>query len=312
VRAIVTGGAGFIGSHVVDALVAAQHDVVALDDLSNGRRENLAASGAPLVETDVRDADAVAAAFDRFRPELVFHLAARTQVKRSIETPAYDARINVEGTINVLEASRRVGARRVVNTSTGGAIYGDSTTLPTPESALPQPKAPYGMSKLAAEGYCDLYRRLHGLSTVTLRYGNVYGPRQDPFGEAGIVAILCGAAARGRPVTIFGDGRQTRDYTFVEDVAAANLAAARADASGSLNVGRGAQTSVLDLVHELGAIAGRPLEVVHAAARPGEVRHSSLDPARAAVELGWRAELDVRAGLARTFAFVVDAVGAPS
>jgi UDP-glucose 4-epimerase len=303
-RALVTGGAGFIGSHVVDALTARGDEVVALDDLSNGRRENLASSAAELAVVDVRDDGAVRALFEEVRPELVFHLAARTQVRRSIETPAHDARVNVEGTINVLEAARRTGVRRLVNASTGGAIYGDADTLPAREDTPARPKAPYGQSKLAAEGYCELYRRLHGLSTVTLRFGNVYGPRQDPFGEAGVVGIFCASFLRGDAPRVFGDGLQTRDYAYVGDVTAANLAAADADAGGAFNVGRGVETSVLDLVSILGDLTGATAQPDHAPARPGEVRRSALDASRARAELGWAAEVDVRDGLERTLAFV--------
>ena len=302
-RAVVTGGAGFIGSHLVDALVARGYEVVVLDDFSTGRRANVAAD-ATLNECDVRDGAGVLELLAEARPEIVFHLAARTQVRRSVETPAEDARVNVEGTINVLEAARRIGVRRFVNASTGGAIYGDADRRPTPEDAPARPNAPYGQSKLAAEGYVDLYRRLHGTSTVTLRYGNVYGPRQDPYGEAGVVAIFCGRIIGGERLVVFGDGRQTRDYVYVEDVVAANLAAADADASGPFNVGHGVQTSVLELVRALSRIVGRDVEVEHTDGRAGEVRFSALDPSRARRGLRWRARVDLADGLARTLAFV--------
>lgn len=303
-RAIVTGGAGFIGSNLVDALLARGDEVTVVDDLSTGRRENLdgaVAAGAELVELDIRDAAALADVAERAQPEAIFHLAAQIDVRRSAADPAADARINVEGTINVLEAAQRVGAR-VVNSSTGGAIYGEGRTIPAPEDHPVAPEAPYGQSKFAAEGYCELFRRLHGSSTVSLRYGNVYGPRQDPLGEAGVIAIFCGKALAGERPTVFGDGLQTRDYLYVGDVVRANLLAADSDAGGAFNVGTGVQTSVLDLVEALAPHATGTFQPEMAPERPGEVRHIALDATRARTELGWAAEVDVPAGLARTLA----------
>jgi UDP-glucose 4-epimerase len=302
-RALVTGGAGFIGSNLVDALLARGDEVTVVDDLSTGRRENLdeaLASGAELVEQDIRDATAVAATFERARPEVVFHLAAQIDVRRSVAETAFDARVNVEGTINVLEASRGVGVRRIVNTSTGGAIYGEGRILPAPEDHPVAPEAPYGQSKFAAEGYCDLYARIHGLATVSLRYGNVFGQRQDPLGEAGVVAIFCGRLLAGERPTIFGDGRQTRDYVYVGDVVEANLAAAHSEIAGPVNIGRGVPVSVLDLVDALGRLAGRDLDPEFAPRRPGEVQDIHLDVARARAELGWEARVGVDEGLERT------------
>ncbi|MEX1140888.1 MAG: NAD-dependent epimerase/dehydratase family protein [Thermoleophilaceae bacterium] len=301
-RTIVTGGAGFIGSNVVDGLLARGDDVTVIDDLSTGRRENLdgaLAAGAELVELDIRDQGAVVDVAERVRPEAILHLGAQIDVRRSAADPAADARINVEGTINVLEAARRTGAR-VVNSSTGGAIYGEGRTIPAPEEHPVAPEAPYGQSKFAAEGYCELFRRLHGASTVSLRYGNVYGPRQDPLGEAGVIAIFCGKALAGERPTVFGDGLQTRDYVYVGDVVRANLLAADSDAGGAFNVGTGVQTSVLDLVEALAPHADGPFEAEMAPERPGEVRHIALDATRARTELGWSAELDLPAGLAFT------------
>ncbi len=215
------------------------------------------------------------------------------------KSPADDATANVLGTIGVLEAARVVGARRVVNTSTGGGLYGDADVLPTPEDHPIRPLAPYGQGKYAAEGYCELYTRLHGLSTVSLRYGNVYGPRQDVHGEAGVVAIFCGALIDGRRPTVFGDGRQTRDWVDVSDVARANLMAAEADVTGPFNIGRGEETSVLDLIDALNDVADRgPLaEPEFAPERPGEVSRSCLDVDRARRELGWQAQVELRDGL---------------
>ena len=302
-RALVTGGAGFIGSNLVDALVDRGDEVTVLDDVSTGRRENLdraVAGGAELVEADVRDTEAVTRACERARPETIFHLAAQIDVRRSVADPVHDLEVNVGGTINVLAAALYAGVRRFVNTSTGGAIYGEAQILPAPESHPVAPEAPYGQSKFAAEGYCELFRRLHGLSTVSVRYGNVYGPRQDPLGEAGVIAIFCGKLLAGEQPTIFGDGNQTRDYVFVGDVVEANLAAAERDAVGAINIGTGTETSVLDLVDVLRGLGDGPFEAEHAEVRPGEVRQNALDPSRAQAELGWRAQVSVREGLART------------
>src|SRR3954452_12240852 len=250
-RALVTGGAGFIGSNLVDALLDRGDEVTVVDNLATGRLENLDAArrrGIAFSETDITDPERLRKAFANARPDIVFHLAAQIDVRKSIENPAWDAGINVAGTINVLEAARGAGVARVVNTSTGGAIYGDVDTIPTPETTPPRPMAAYGTSKLCAETYCGLYERLYGLSTVTLRYGNVYGPRQDPLGEAGVIAIFSGRVLDGGRPTVFGSGEQTRDYIHVDDVVRANLAAADSDATGAFNIGRCEEVSVLDLV----------------------------------------------------------------
>lgn len=302
-RTMVTGGAGFIGSNLVDALVGGGASVTVLDDLSTGRRENLAAAlaaGARLHEASVAEPAAVLEAFAAARPEVVFHLAAQIDVRRSVADPAFDALVNVEGTLAVLEAARRAGARRVVYVSTGGAIYGAAPTFPTPEDAPIAPLAPYGQSKYAAEGYCSLYARLHGLSTVTLRLANVYGPRQDPLGEGGVVAIFCGRLLAGERATVYGDGEQTRDYVFVGDVVEAARGAAEAAGTAPLNVGSGAETTVVELAAAMRALDAGPFETDHAPERPGEVRRSCLDPARAAAEIGWRPRTSLGEGLRRT------------
>jgi UDP-glucose 4-epimerase len=306
--ALVTGGAGFIGSNLVDALLAQGGQVVVVDDLSTGRRANLDAAleqGATLHELDICDADALGALFERVRPELVFHLAAQIDVRRSVADPAADARVNVEGTINVLAAAHAAGARRVVYSATGGAVYGEAEQVPTPEDAPAQPLAPYGQGKLSGEGYCALFTRLHGLSTVALRYANVYGPRQDPLGEGGVIAIFCGCLAEGRTPTTYGDGAQTRDYVYVGDVVAANLRAAELDVTGSLNVGTGVETSVLDLVGAFRTLeGGDAFEPVHAPARAGEVLRSCLDASRARELLGWEPQVPLADGLRHTLATV--------
>jgi UDP-glucose 4-epimerase len=304
VRAIVTGGAGFIGSNLVDALLARGDGVLVVDDLSTGKEANLAAAlaaGADLRVLDIRDGAALTTLVGAIAPEVIFHLAAQIDVRKSVADPAWDAGINVQGTINVLEAARAHGVARVVNSSTGGAIYGDAELIPSPETTTPLPEAAYGQSKLSAEGYLGLYERLYELSSVTLRYGNVYGPRQDPLGEAGVIAIFCGCVENGSQPTIFGDGRQTRDYVYVGDVVTANLAAAGAEVGGPINVGTGRETSVLEIVDHLAAIAGaRDFTPIFQPARLGELARSCLDIRRAREMLGWAPEIELHEGLRMT------------
>jgi UDP-glucose 4-epimerase len=306
-RALVTGGAGFIGSNLVDALLDRGDEVTVIDNLSTGRVENLDAArrrGIAFHEADITDAERLRTLLAGSPPDIVFHLAAQIDVRKSIDDPGWDASVNVGGTINMLEGARRTGVARVVNTSTGGAIYGDVDTIPTPESTTPRPMAAYGTSKLCAETYCGWYERLYGLSTVTLRYGNVYGPRQDPLGEAGVIAIFCGRMMSGRRPTIYGDGRQTRDYVYVADVVAANLAAAsHPEAHGVYNVGTGREYSVLEVLGALRRAAGLDeddLQPEFAPARLGELQRSALDVSRARAELGFRAEADLDEGMRRT------------
>jgi UDP-glucose 4-epimerase len=293
-RALVTGGAGFIGSHLVDALLDRGDAVSVVDDLSSGRRERVP-DGVALHVTDIA---AIADAMAAERPDVVFHLAAQVDVRKSVADPAHDARVNVAGTASVLEAARVAGARRVLLASTGGALYGESAALPTPEASPLAPFSPYGASKAAAETYLALYTRLHGLSTMALRFGNVYGPRQDPHGEAGVIAIFAGASVEGREVTVYGDGSQTRDYVYVGDVVSGFLAAADSTATGPVNVGTGIETSVLELVDAIG------VEPRFAPARTGEVARSCLDVSRAAELLDWRAEVTLAEGIERTLAAV--------
>jgi UDP-glucose 4-epimerase len=308
VTVIVTGGAGFIGSHVVDALLARGERVVVIDNVSTGRMENLEAAiaaGAELIEADIRDAARMREIVGEARPDAIFHLAAQVDVRLAVADPGFDADINVGGTIAMLEAAREAGVGRFVNTSTGGALYGEADRIPTPEDEPVQPMAPYGQSKYAAEGYCDLYRRLHGLSAITLRYGNVYGPRQDPLGEAGVVAIFCGRLDRHERPTVYGDGKQTRDYVHVDDVVAANLVALDCEEHGSFNIGRGEETTVLELVDALASIDGADwFEPEFAPARLGEAQRSCLDCSRARETLGWEARTSVAEGLPQTVASV--------
>jgi UDP-glucose 4-epimerase len=298
VRVVVTGGAGFIGSNVVDALLERGDEVHVLDDLSHGRRDNVA-DGAQLHEGDIRrDAASV---FVEVRPDVCFHLAAQIDVRVSVERPELDADVNVVGTLQVLEAVREHGTKLVFS-STGGAIYGECDG-PAPEDHLRAPLAPYGVSKLAAEEYIAAYNRLYGSTHVSLRYANVYGPRQDPHGEAGVVAIFMNALRDGRTPRIYGDGSQTRDYVFIGDVVAATLAAA-GHAGGVLNVGTGVETSVLDLYERIQRAAEIERPAEHAEPRAGELQRSVLDPSLAERELGWKAERSLDEGLAATWAWI--------
>ncbi|MBI5309644.1 MAG: GDP-mannose 4,6-dehydratase [Actinobacteria bacterium] len=302
-RALVTGGAGFIGSNVVDALIERGDEVHVLDDLSTGRQQNLdgaLASGAGLTEGSIADRATVDRVLGEFKPETIFHLAAQIDVRRSVADPAFDAGVNVVGTINLLESARDHDVARVVFSSTGGAIYGEASVIPTPESALPLPEAPYGQAKLAAEGYLGLFERLYGMSTVSLRYGNVYGPRQDPLGEAGVIAIFCGRALAGERPTVYGDGTQTRDYVHVDDVVAANLAAAGSNVTGAINIGTGHETTVLTLVDALAPHAAGDFTPAFEPPRLGELPRSALDVSRAGEALGWKASVSIEQGLPAT------------
>jgi len=311
-RSLVTGGAGFIGSNLVDALVARGDEVTIVDDLTTGRRENLdeaLAAGARLVELDIRDRARLVDTVATAAPERLFHLAAQIDVRKSVADPAFDASINVAGTANVLEAVRAAEVPRLIFSSTGGAIYGEGEgrDLPLREDTAVAPLSPYGQSKQAAELYLGLYERLYGVSSVCLRLGNVYGPRQDPLGEAGVIAIFCGALRAGTRPTVYGDGLQTRDYIFVGDVVAAMLAAADSLATGPINVGTGIETDVLDLVRALADRGESPFEPEFAPPRTGEVQRITIDPSRAATELGWRP----RTGLAEGLELTLRSLGAP-
>ncbi len=280
--AVVTGGAGFIGSHLVDALLAAGRRVLVVDDLSTGRRENLPEE-AELHAVDIRSEEAARLVAES-GVDVVFHLAAQMDVRRSAADPTFDASVNILGTLNLLQAAVAGGVRQVVFASTGGAIYGDQEVFPAAEDHPARPLSPYGVSKLAGERYLYYFHREHGLDAVCLRYGNVYGERQNPHGEAGVVAIFLGRLLAGEPCTIHGDGLQTRDYVHVADVVRANLGVAGRPGFATYNVGTGIETSVVELYRRIAEAAGADAEPVHGPGKPGEQRRSSVDPSRLIAE----------------------------
>jgi UDP-glucose 4-epimerase len=308
-RALVTGGAGFIGSHVSDALLAAGWSVTVLDDLSSGKREQVPAA-AQFEQADIRSADA-AKLVREGKFDLLCHLAAQMDVRRSVADPSFDADVNIRGSLNLLESVRSSGhPTRVIFASTGGAVYGDFVEPPNVETYEKNPESPYGIAKFSVELYLAYYARVHGLDYVALRFANVFGPRQDPHGEAGVVAIFCQRLLAGTPLTVFGDGSQTRDYVYVGDVARAHVLAAsrtaipagRVDERG-INLGTGRETSVLDLANALMRASGRSTALEHAPARAGEQRRSVVSIEKAGRVLGWTPEVTLEDGLARTYSW---------
>jgi UDP-glucose 4-epimerase len=308
-KVLITGGAGFIGGHIADAYIANGDRVWIIDDLSTGRAENIP-DAAEFVHASIND-EAVPELFDKVGGfDIVSHHAAQADVRKSVADPRFDARVNLDGFLNVVEAARRTRLRRFVFVSSGGVVYGEPEARPTPETAAKQPLSPYGVSKLAAEYYLNYYHRIHGLDYVALRYSNVYGPRQDPHGEAGVVAIFSTRLIEQKPLTIYGDGHQTRDYVFVKDVVTANMILGDVElpASGELdhrafNVGTGIETSVVQLAESLARAAGRSPEIVHADARPGELMHSSLDATKLRAT-GWKPAQTLDDGLRATYEYI--------
>lgn len=309
-RTVVTGGAGFIGSTLVDRLLAEGHRVDVIDDLSSGSLSNLSEARAnrdhefKLHQIDIRQPSTVDLVA-RLEPEIVFHLAAQADVRVSVADPVLDAHINVIGSLNVLEGARRGGSRKVVFASSGGTIYGepDASELPVRESHPQAPVSPYGVAKKVVTDYLNVYRELHALEYTSLAMANIYGPRQDPHGEAGVVAIFAGLLLEGKPCTIYGDGRQTRDFVYVDDAVDAFVRAAERGSGLLCNVGTGVETSVNDLYRTMAAAAGFDGDAVYGPARPGELARSSLDPGRAAIHLGWEPWTDLATGVAEVLSY---------
>jgi len=307
-KVLVTGGAGFIGSHVADRILEAGHEVTVLDDLSSGKREQVP-NGARFVHADIRSEAASKLIRDE-RFDAVVHQAAQIDVRKSVTDPRFDADVNLSGLLNLLEAATAAGVKRFLFASSGGACYGEQEVYPAPETHPSRPVSPYGVSKAAGELYLGYYAAEKKLSYCALRYANVYGPRQDPMGEAGVVAIFSGRCLAGSTCTIYGDGKQTRDYVYVGDVARANLLALTSDYVGPLNVGTGVETDVVELHRRIAAATGSAHGPKFDAARPGEQRRSCIDPAKAGRMLGWRPEVTLEEGIARTAAFFRDRLAA--
>jgi UDP-glucose 4-epimerase len=301
-RVLVTGGAGFMGSHLADALISRGDEVAVVDDMSAGRPGRVPDT-AVTHKVSVTEVDALGALVAEFRPELICHLAAQIDVRVSVAHPAFDAEANIIGTVNVLEAARSVGAR-VLFCSTGAVIYGRDAPIPSLEDVLPLPESPYGVAKHCGEQYVALYNRLHGTSHAVLRFANVYGPRQDPAGAAGVVAIFCAQALAGERPTIYGDGRQTRDYVYVGDAVGAFLAAADRGRPGTWNIGSAIEISVLRLVEVISQVAGQSIDPVFAPARPGELLRGALASERAERDLGWAVSTPLADGVARTYRWI--------
>jgi UDP-glucose 4-epimerase len=300
-RAVVTGGAGFIGSHLVDRLLAENYEVLVIDDLSNGFEENVHAP-ARLEKLDIVD-QKVLQVFADFKPQKVFHLAAQANVRVSLENPMFDTRVNAQGTLNILEASRLNGVEKFIFSSTGGAIYGDPDNNPCPESTPCEPLSLYGANKLVAEHYIDVYKSSFNLPYTVLRFANVYGPRQNPHGEAGVVAIFAELMLQGKQPVIFGDGSKTRDYVHVEDVINAIILAADKGGPTIYNVGMGVETTDQEVFDAVAAAVGYEEKPNYGDFRPGEVNHISLDANKLRKDLGWTTKYDFRSGVEQTVPF---------
>jgi UDP-glucose 4-epimerase len=301
VKVLVTGGAGFIGSHVCDEFVRGGHEVIALDNLSSGKKENLDPK-VRLAQLDIRSPEA-AELIRAEKPQVICHLAAQMDVRRSVEDPRFDAEANILGFLNLLEAARQSDVKKVIFSSTGGAIYGEQDVFPAPESHPTRPVSPYGVSKASGELYLGYYKAQYGLNYIALRYANVYGPRQNPHGEAGVVAIFSQRIASGQTCTIFGKGTQTRDFVYGPDVARANYLAFQSDYVGAVNIGTGIETDINELYRLLAEAAGSPLKAIHAPGKPGEQMRSCIDHALAKKVLGWEPRVAVREGLKQTLEY---------
>ena len=305
-KILVSGGAGFIGSNLADALIEKGHEVAIVDNLSTGTKENINKK-AKFYEVDVTDKEALAKVFDEFTPDAIHHLAAQISVRHSTEDPAEDVHTNVIGTINLLSLAVKNSVKKFIYSSTGGAIYGDQAPKPTTEEAKEEPVSPYGIDKLFSEKYIHYFASLSKLQTVCLRYANVYGPRQNPHGEAGVVAIFAGKMLKDEPVTVNGTGEQTRDYVYVADVVAANLAALESESPGPFNIGTGKETSVNQIADYMKEISGCKSEIRHTEGKPGEQMYSSLSSAKAEKELGWSAKIEIKEGLEKTIDYFKNA-----
>ena len=297
-KILVTGGAGFIGSNVADALINEGYEVAVVDNLSTGKKENLNPK-AKFYNVDIRDMDAIQSVFQEFRPEIVYHLAAQIDVRKSVANPAFDAEVNVVGSANLFKLAVDFGVKRIIFSSTGGALYGQVDEIPADEDTPIRPICAYGVAKYCTEQYLDYFKRLYGIERVILRYANVYGPRQDPLGEAGVVAIFTGRILKGEPITIFGDGNQTRDYVYIGDIVSANLLALNGR-EGTYNIGTGVETSVNELVQMFEKILGKKITPIYAPKRQGEVDRIALDIGKAKNELRFEPKYNIEEGIKKT------------
>jgi UDP-glucose 4-epimerase len=298
VKILFTGGAGFIGSNVVDALVEGGHEVTVVDNLSTGKEENLN-TDVKFYNIDLLDPESLELVFREFKPEIIYHHAAQIDVRKSVEEPSFDAETNVVGSVNLFELCIRYGVKRIIFSSTGGALYGEVDNLPADENTVVKPLSPYGVSKYCIEHYLDYYKRIYEIESVILRYANVYGPRQDPLGEAGVIAIFMGRILNGQKPVIYGDGTQTRDYIFVEDIVRANLIALNGK-EGIYNIGTGKETSVNELISIFSNITNHDVEPIYTDSRKGEVQRISIDGSKASKELGFTPIFSVVDGLKKT------------
>jgi UDP-glucose 4-epimerase len=305
-KILVTGGAGFIASHIVDALVSKNHEVAIIDDMSNGQEENINPK-AKFFKVDISNAEDVKKVFDEFAPEVIFHLAAQANVRKSIENPERDREVNVIGTLNLLENAARAKTKHFIFSSTGGAIYGENAPRPTPETEEPKPVSPYGRHKLESEINIARFAKENGFKATILRYANVYGPKQNPRGEAGVIAIFADKMIANEPLSMFGSGDQTRDYVFVKDIVSANLKALESGIEGTFNIGTGKEISLKQIVESLERICGKTVEVEHLPAIEGELMASCLDASLARQTLDWKVEYQIEEGLEQTINYLQNA-----
>jgi len=298
VRVLVTGGAGFIGSNIVDALISAGHEIAIIDNLSTGKEENINPE-ASFFHIDITDFEALEGIFQNFKPEIVFHVAAQIDLRKSVEEPSFDAEVNVVGSVNLFSLCIQYGVKRIIFSSTGGALYGEREKIPANENSSIEPLSPYGVSKYCTEQYLNYFKRLYGIERVILRYGNVYGPRQDPFGEAGVIAIFTNKILNGETLTVYGDGNQTRDYIFIEDVVRANLLSIEGK-EGIYNIGTNVETSVNHIIELFSKILEKDIKPIYTQPRKGEVYRISLNTEKAKMELGFEVKFTFEEGLRKT------------
>ncbi|RLC39550.1 MAG: UDP-glucose 4-epimerase [Candidatus Nealsonbacteria bacterium] len=297
-KILVTGGAGFIGSHLTDKLIEQGHKVTVVDNLSTGKKENLNPK-AKFYQLDIQSPE-IAGVFEKEKPEIVFHFAAQIDVRKSVENPIESAKVNILGSLNLLENSRKYGVKKIIFASSGGAIYGETDVIPTPESYPENPQSPYGIEKLAIEKYLNFYRKTLGLNYIALRLANVYGPRQNSKGEAGVIAIFCDKMLKNKEVIINGDGEQTRDFVFVDDVVEAVLLAMEKEKSGIYNIGTAKETSINEIFRKIKELTNSNCQEIHGPEKPGEQKRSCLDYSRAKEELNWQPKYSLEEGLRET------------